>query len=286
MSTCKQCNGRGVIKYPYKADELRKNPAVQTWVVSCACLKKQEELEELERIWRTLSEVDPVTSTKLAPHCKGAVPQDIVILSTAQDLKAHLGRLLRDLPDLRRQTRIVSDLDLVSAWLAHVDVIFDSEVSNHRDDPEDQYTRLVDIAGPSRLLIIQLGVKSARNVATPEVIMEAIRLRAHRGKATWIVEDPECPVQPGSISYSSQLFQILRELPQVDLGSTPRFVCPQNAQPERKAEESRSPPQTEDKTFQKTRPLQAEPKKKRLTFPKKESSEGKITRSGLAAHQV
>lgn len=284
MATCKRCNGRGVVKYVFDADELKKNPAVQTWVVSCQCLKQQEELEELERIWRTLSEVEPVPHTPLADHCKGVL-QDAVILSTSHDLKAHLGRLLRDLPDLRKQTRIVSDLDLVSAWLAHVDVIHDSEVSSYRDDPEDQYTRLVDIAGPSRLLIIQLGVKSSRNVATPEVIMEAIRLRAHRGKATWIVEDPECPVQPGSISYSSQLFQILRELPQIDLDSKPRFVCPQIAQPERK-----DPPRFEDRSDPKiARPLQPLEKKKRTFSSKrdsKDSTEGKLTRSAITAHQA
>ena len=52
------------------------------------------------------------------------------------------------------------------------------------------------------LLIIRLGVKTARNSAMPEVLAETIELRQHLGKPTWVVEETGKPLEEGHISWS------------------------------------------------------------------------------------
>jgi hypothetical protein len=69
---------------------------------------------------------------------------------------------------------------------------------------------LVDLVDPPDLLVIRLGVKSARNSAMPEVLLEALAHRSHVGKPTWICDQPTKKLDPSHISFSPDVADFLR----------------------------------------------------------------------------
>ena len=187
---CPVCRGGGSTEVTYSAEEVRKKPYLMFGAVqTCRCVLERERIEQLDKAWRGLAKVAPSPKSPLSAH----LGSDLKVRASAYTLRAHLGRVLRDNPGVLRTARVVSDLDLISAWLATAsDDIMDPDVAAHRDR-EDAYTRLVDLAAYPALLVIRLGVKNARNVALPEVILEAVQCRAHRSKPSWVVEDPDLP---------------------------------------------------------------------------------------------
>lgn len=52
--------------------------------------------------------------------------------------------------------------------------------------PSLDYLTLADIAEPSALLIIRLGVKTSPNKEMPNVLIETLRIRDHEKKPTWV----------------------------------------------------------------------------------------------------
>jgi len=169
---------------------------------TCVCTRARREREALERVWRGYSGFEPIDRTPLVKYAQ----QDVLVSASSPTLRTHLARVLHQVPSLLRSTRVVSDLDLVSAWLATAGLdVLDPEVAGHTRDAEDAYLRLVDLVAPPSLLVLRLGVKAARNVAVPEVILEALQCRAHRGRPTWVVEDPYVPFTTGAIFWSPQL---------------------------------------------------------------------------------
>jgi len=104
--------------------------------------------------------------------------------------------------------RVITDADLMNAWLATMVVeghkMHDPEVAD-MDLPSMTHLSLVDIALPPDLLIIKLGVKAARNVAMPEVLLEAINQRLHIRRATWVWDQHGKPLVEGHLCYSREV---------------------------------------------------------------------------------
>ena len=105
--------------------------------------------------------------------------------------------------------KVVSDADLMAAWLA-------SAALKGKDilDPDAArvsltHLTLVDLVTPPELLIIRLGVKVARNVAAPEVLLEALQHRDHLDMPTWLWDTPFSPFEDGHISYSTSALDFL-----------------------------------------------------------------------------
>lgn len=217
---CPRCRGRGSVQRTYTPEEIK---ALPPWEIpsthwdACVCTKARREREALERVWRGYANFQPVARTPLSRYAQ----KDVLVKSSSSTLRSHLFRVLRDHPNLLRSTRVVSDLDLISAWLATAGLdVLDPEVAGQHRDSEDAFLRLVDLVAPPALLVLRLGVKAARNVAVPEVILEALQCRAHRGRPTWVVEDPYLPFTTGAIFWSPQLVAHMAPWVRVEIDGT------------------------------------------------------------------
>ena len=84
---------------------------------------------------------------------------------------------------------------------------------------------------PPGLLVIRMGVKVARNQASPEVLAEAVNLRSHSGKPTWIWDEPTHPLGPGHLFWSDAVADIVGEWEQIKLvgKSDPRSPSPSSS---------------------------------------------------------
>jgi hypothetical protein len=115
---------------------------------------------------------------------------------------------------------VVSDADLMDAWLARIDDgdIIDGDVEQMRRQPvTSKYGALVDLVEPPDLLIMIMGIKAARNSAMPEVVLEALQHRAHKNKITWIVDQPDYRLVAGHISYSGPIVAMIDKWARIDL---------------------------------------------------------------------
>jgi hypothetical protein len=130
---------------------------------------------------------------------------------------------------------VVSDADLMDAWLARVDDndIYDGDVEQMRRQPvTSKYGALVDLVEPPGLLIIMCGVKAARNSAMPEVVLEALQHRAHLDKKTWIADQPDYRLVSGHISFSGAVGSFIETWKHLDLGAKTKPMTPsQKAKP-------------------------------------------------------
>jgi len=106
--------------------------------------------------------------------------------------------------------QVVTDAQLMTAWLASHAVkgaeIFDPDA---RVGTASHYS-LEDLVAPGELLVIYLGVKAARNSAMAEVFLEALMLRLHAGNPTWIVDQPNYPLEDGHLSYDHLVGDFVR----------------------------------------------------------------------------
>jgi len=76
---------------------------------------------------------------------------------------------------------------------------------------------LVDFIEPPELLVIQLGVKAARNNAMPEVFLETLRHRAFTGKPTWVFDQPDNPFNSNHLCYSEESHHVMTEFKRVSV---------------------------------------------------------------------
>jgi hypothetical protein len=117
--------------------------------------------------------------------------------------------------------QVVSDAVLMDAWLSRdIAEVWDPDVDAIRRTVSSKYAQLSDLVDPPELLIIQLGVKAARNKAMPEVLLEALHRRylMQDGKPTWLLDQPVYPLAEGHISYSDRIAELLTTWKHVDLG--------------------------------------------------------------------
>ena len=128
------------------------------------------------------------------------IESNVWITANTDTLKSHILSVgLRQSADW--EFKVVSDADLVSAWLGSVSVkgaeIFDPDVAII----SSKYMNLIDLIEPPTLLIVRLGVKKARNVAMGEVFWETIQHRLHIDKPIWVVDQPNDPLNSNHICW-------------------------------------------------------------------------------------
>lgn len=159
----------------------------------CTCALHQIVLGNVERGMRGLSKAAKVKSTPLFD----LLEDDVWVTASEDWFKAHLRHVAVRSPPAWGFS-VVTDADLIQAWLATAALdgreILDPEAREGVERRSLRHLTLVDIAVPPTLLIIRLGVKSARNVAMPEVLLEAIKLRAHEGVPTWVWDQSDAPL--------------------------------------------------------------------------------------------
>jgi len=212
---CPDCRGRGVVPAPLKPGRI----IVGGQTTPCGCILERDILRNVERGWRGLTQAVPIPSSPL----NGMDGRNLRITSGHKAIREHLRHIaIRQGPNWA--FNVVSDADLMDAWLARVDDddIHDGDVELRRRQPvTSKYGALVDLVEPPDLLIMVMGVKAARNSAMPEVVLEALQHRVHKDKVTWIVDQPEYRLTSGHISYSEHVGSLIGNWPHVDLSAKP-----------------------------------------------------------------
>jgi len=192
---CEMCHGRGVV------------PTDTFAVTPCECTVLRTLIRNVDRGWKGLLS---------APNLEGKSP----LLQTAQDMvdcwvtadrptfRTHLKHTaLRMGP--RWKFNVVTDAELITAWLATAGLagmkMLDPDIMLEAAPVSLRKLTLVDMVEPPDTLIVTLGVKAARNVAMPEVLLETITLRQASGKPMWVVDQPNKPFREGHRAWSYEV---------------------------------------------------------------------------------
>lgn len=210
---CEHCHGRGVV--PYLMDPMPKF-VVGEIMTPCECVRARDVLVNVKRTWVALVKTEPVKKTPL----KGKGDTNLWITTANQViLKAHLKRVILD-GSSNWYVRVVTDAELMDAWLSR-DIpdheVIDVDVQQVRRANKKVYMSLSDLTDPPDLLIVQLGVKAARNSAMCEVLQETLNTRAHEDKPTWIVDSEISPLNPNHLAYSEQVHDAMGDWEHITL---------------------------------------------------------------------
>lgn len=194
---CKFCGGQGVIKAP-REDSLHLQrgehpPAYRR----CPCVLRRDIIANVERGMRGLSEAPVVSSSPFMERTHS----NLWVTATKAWFMAHLRHVaIRHPPTW--YFKVVTDADLMTAWLASVALKGKDILDPDAAKVSMTHLTLVDLVEPPELLIVRLGVKAARNVASPEVLLEALHHRDHIGMPTWLWDTPSMRLADGHVSYS------------------------------------------------------------------------------------
>lgn len=201
---CPHCRGRGVVPVP---PELLPPFAVGEITQPCGCVMVRDLIYNLERGWKSLSKAE---SIKTSPLC-GKEGDNLWITGSTPKFKSHLKKVASRMGP-RWNFVVVSDADLMDAWLSRGIEVIDPDIDQMRKaQVSGKFMALSDIAVPPELLIIRLGVKAARNAAMPEVFMEALLLREQESKPTWITDQPTCLLEDGHRAFNGQVEDFLED---------------------------------------------------------------------------
>ena len=216
---CKICDGGGTI-------DADPDPPHPPSFFRCDCVFRQDVLENVERGLRGLSKAPRLKTSPLLEK------EEANLWVTAGDeFQAHLRHLAIRKP-FSWSFRVVSDAELVTAWLASIALnggdILDADA--HRIST--RFITIPDLVVPPDLLVIRMGIKVARNAASPEVLAEAINTRYHEKKPTWIWDEPHQPLNTGHLFWSDSVGRILKNWEHItDLASSK----PQKKKPQKRA---------------------------------------------------
>lgn len=181
-STCTICGGEG-----YRS--LDKNN--RDYKTPCACTLRYLYYKSLGSAMYHATKID---DSVLENH----LGKDVFIKGNRRDVLPHLRITL-----IKQGTgffhRVTNDSELIDAWLSK-----DKESSKNAGSTGITYTSLRDLVEDPTLLIIFLGVLSYSNRALPGVLLEALRIREHAGKPTWIIATHKTPFKPGHFAYSPE----------------------------------------------------------------------------------
>lgn len=198
---CPLCGGTG--RVPVEGTLV---PAVRL----CQCALRTALVANADRGMKELSKAGKVSVSALQNHTE----TNLRVTASWDMFRAHLRHVvLRQSPSWGFQ--VVSDADLITAWLASV-VIEGKDILDPDAAPvSGQKATLVDLILPPTLLIIRLGVKVARNVAMSEVLLEALLHRQQEALPTWLWDQPDYQLTENHICYSSDLMKYLSDWPRL-----------------------------------------------------------------------
>lgn len=187
---CPKCNGFGFVQTDNGHMGLPQ-------AVPCECRVVKLLNSQAERAWSGLSSLAVKKKTPLLDR----VGKDTIVVADKTSLTSHLRSALWHYKTPNKFVKVVSDATLMSAWLSTL-TMSNSEIYDPDFKRDVKAGSLEDLAEAPDLLVIRLGIKSARNSAMPEVLIEAVELRLHLGKPTWVVTDPDRPLEEGHIAWS------------------------------------------------------------------------------------
>ena len=210
---CGKCLGRGVVPVP---SDRRPKGSLGELTQPCSCVLSRTILANLDRGWKGISKARPLPGSPLY----GKINQNLWITGSILQLRQHIRHVaVRMGPYWNFQ--VVSDAVMMDAWLSlDVSKVWDPDIEAIRQTVSNRYARLSDLVDPADLLIIQLGVKAARNKAMPEVFLEALNRRylMQQDKPTWVMDQPVYPLTEGHISYNDRIAELLSTWEHIELG--------------------------------------------------------------------
>ena len=214
---CSTCGGTG---FTIVDDGSLGPPVTQV----CLCVLRRQIVANLERGMRGLSGAVPLDKGERSP-LQAHIENDMRVTASPAWFTSHLRHTAA-----RRGVdwgfRVVTDADLMVAWLATAALqgteILDADARSEAAPVSLTKLTLVDISAPPDLLIIRLGVKVARNSAMPEVLYEAMTIRAHEGKPTWVWDQPDSPFDEAHLSFSRLAAEFMELWPRVREGDAVR----------------------------------------------------------------
>jgi len=194
---CPQCFGKGVNLAP--APEHLPSKATPSYH-RCDCVLQRDIAANVNKGMRGLMDAGKVPKSPLSKY----LGSDLWITAPKPWFMAHLRHVAIRQPPIWF-FRVNSDAELVMSWLASA-----SLKGGEIRDPDSvkvsmAHMTLADLVVPPELLIIRLGVKVARNVAAPEVLLEALGTREHLGLPTWIWDTPRERLAEGHICWSHEV---------------------------------------------------------------------------------
>lgn len=193
MSECKKCGGLG---YTQTDDGHMGMPQA----IQCDCVIDRAIDEQAERAWTHLS-VAPIRKRSML---NGKISKNLVITATTDQLRLHLRSALGNVRNPNLFVKVIGDHTLMSAWLGSM-MIQGKDIADPDFQRDLKVYSLDDLAEAPYLMVIRLGTKVARNAAMSEVVTETIEIREHLKKPTWLIIDPDKPLEEGHIAWSRLL---------------------------------------------------------------------------------
>lgn len=244
-NSCPLCHGRGVV---LDSGRTPGPPAFRR----CSCVRATDIAYNVENGWKGLMRAEVIDSSPLL----SCVRLNLWITATIPLFRKHLKHVaIRQGP--RWFFRVVTDADLMTAWLATVPLsggqVYDPDVASAPVSME--FPTLVDLVDPPELLIILLGAKRASNREMPSVLEEALHHRFNDDKQTWIFDQPYESLREGHRCFSLRLLDFLEiweyehlELEEEDLkyGSYQELDAEGNPEPLSQDEEEEEEEDEED----------------------------------------
>lgn len=178
---CEFCRGRGFVSTDGRRGKR------------CDCVYKRDVLANVRRVWPGY-DLMKAAVLKEPSVLRKYVGQNAWITGDTDSYRAHLRHVVtRQGPNWFGRVR--TDSEMMSGWFAQAKAkaieIYDIDVN----ETEALDLDLQDLAEPPELLIMILGSKRARNVATPEVLEETISIREVLDKPTWIIDQPAYSIE-------------------------------------------------------------------------------------------
>lgn len=235
---CKHCDGRGVVPAPPRPGDKGNHPPAFN---RCRCVLQQDITANVERGMRKLLQAMPIKQSPIIE----AIDDDLWVTASKAWFTANLRHIaIRQPPTW--YFKVVSDADLMTAWLASAALKGKGILDPDAAKVSLTHVTLVDLIMPPQLLIIRLGIKQARNIATPEVLLEALRAREHAGLPTWVWDTPREKLAEGHICWSVMVAEYLSTWRHVQTRDTHMTPKAQTVPPQRWASAHNQPDEADE----------------------------------------
>lgn len=189
---CRLCKGTGKVRI--KTDNAPPKERM------CNCTIASRLLKNADNGWYGVSSAPKVSESPLSD-----LTEDNVWVTGEMDwMKAHVRHVAIRKP-LSWRYKVITDKELMASWLATAALAGVDILDKEAFEVTTAKLSIEDLVQPYDLVIIRLGVKAARNSAMPEVLLEALALREHLEKATWVWDQPSRPLHEGHRCWSMQV---------------------------------------------------------------------------------
>lgn len=213
---CPKCHGDGFLR----GDTDGPHPPSYDM---CSCVLLRELRANMERAMPGLSGAPVVESSPLLDKER----DNLLVTANDEWFRAHLRHVVVRNPPTW-SVKVCSDADLVTAWLATASLQGNQVLDPDANAVSLTHATIADLVTPPDLLVVRMGIKAARNAACSEVLVEAVNLRLHADKPTWVWDTPTQRLVPGHLFHSEAVDGVLRRWGRVteSAASRPRKVTP------------------------------------------------------------